>query len=141
MLLGNANLAENPTTLTADGGGGVPVEVLGVSAAATTWSPPTTGTFAGPVQGLGTSTGTVEGIDGWAGGTHGAGVYGLTDSGYGVMGDSNTGIGLYAATSGRIRKRARFWQDCPVTRPTSSSKFATRTVCCGSTTCSESGTV
>ncbi|HEY2597540.1 MAG TPA: hypothetical protein VGJ79_03575 [Candidatus Dormibacteraeota bacterium] len=103
MILGNANLAENPTTLTADGVT-PPVQVLGVSAAGTTWNPPSTGTFAGPVQGLGVSTGIVEGVDGWAGGPQGAGVYGLSDSGYGVVGESNIGIALYAAISGRIRQ-------------------------------------
>src|SRR5260221_8797040 len=37
MLLGCANLAENATNLTADGGS-PPVQVLGASAAGTTWS-------------------------------------------------------------------------------------------------------
>lgn len=104
LTLGSAiNLAESPTILTADGAT-PPVQVLAVRAAGTTWNPPTTGTFTGPIQGLGTSTGTVDGVDGWAGGASGAGVYGLTDSGYGVIGESNTGIGLYARLSGRIRQ-------------------------------------
>src|ERR1700681_954432 len=81
MLLGCGNSADAPTTLITTGAN---PEVLGVSAAGTTWNPPTTGTFSGPLQGLGTSTGNVEGVDGWAGGASGAGVYGLTDAGYGV---------------------------------------------------------
>jgi hypothetical protein len=110
MNLGNPNLAESPTTLTADGGS-PPVQVLGVSAAGTTWSEGVTGTFSGPLQGLGPDGGTtpltavdVDGVDGWASGTKAAGVYGLTDTGYGVIGESNQGIGLYARTSGRIRQ-------------------------------------
>jgi len=105
MILGNPNSADASTTLIATGGS-PPVEVFGVSAAGTTWNPPTTGTFGGPLQGLGTSTGVVDGVDGWAGGTSGAGVYGLTDAGYGVIGESSTGIGLYARSSGRIRQEA-----------------------------------
>ena len=105
MMLGQANLAENPTTLAGDGGT-PPVQVLGVSAAGATFSQGTFGTFSGPIQGLGPSDSlaAVDGVDGWAGGDKGAGVYGLSDSGYGVIGDSNTGIALYAATSGRIRQ-------------------------------------
>lgn len=103
MVAGQANLAENATTLTADGGT-PPVQVLGVAAAGTTWIEGTTGTFTGPLQGLGTSDVNVDGVDGWAGGRTGAGVYGLTDTGYGVIGESNQGIGLYARTSGRIRQ-------------------------------------
>jgi hypothetical protein len=103
VVLGQANLAESSTTLTSDNLT-PPVQILGVSAPGTTWNPPTTGTFGGPLQGLGTSTGIVDGVDGWAGGSSGAGVYGLTDTGYGVIGESNMGIGLYARTSGRIRQ-------------------------------------
>ena len=103
MILGNANSADASTTLIATGGT-PPVQVMGVSAAGTTWVEGTTGTFAGPLQGLGTSTGVVDGVDGWAGGNSGAGVYGVSDSGYGVIGESSTGIGLYARTSGRIRQ-------------------------------------
>jgi len=103
MILGNPNSADASTTLIATGGT-PPVQVMGVSAAGTTWVEGTTGTFAGPLQGLGTSTGVVDGVDGWAGGTSGAGVYGVSDSGYGVIGESSTGIGLYARTSGRVRQ-------------------------------------
>jgi hypothetical protein len=99
MILGSANLAENATTLTADGGT-PPTQVLAVAAAGQTFA----GTFTGPLQGLGTSTGIVDGVDGWAGGSSGAGVHGVTDSGYGVIGESDQGIGLYAQTSGRIRQ-------------------------------------
>jgi hypothetical protein len=110
MTLGQANLAESATTLKADGGA-PPVQVFGVSAAVTTWVQGTTGTFSGPLQGLGPVGGTdpltavdVDGVDGWASGIKAAGVYGLTDAGYGVIGESNQGIGLYARTSGRIRQ-------------------------------------
>jgi hypothetical protein len=102
LTLGQANQAESATTLTSDSLT-PPVQILGVSAPGTTWNPPTTGTFSGPLQGLGTSTGIVDGVDGWAGGTQGAGVHGLSDTGYGVIGESQ-GIGLYAQTSGRIRQ-------------------------------------
>jgi hypothetical protein len=101
LVLGSANLAENATTLQADGGI-PPVQVLGVEAAGTT-GPGVSGTFAGPLQGLGAS-GFVEGVDGWAAGLTAYAVYGLTDAGTGVVGESNTGIGLYAARSGRIRQ-------------------------------------
>ena len=101
VLLGCGNSADAPTTLITTG---VNPEVFGVSAAGTTWVQATTGTFAGPLQGLGTSTGVVEGVDGWAGGASGAGVYGLTDSGFGVIGESNTGVAIYARTSGRIQQ-------------------------------------
>jgi hypothetical protein len=98
MILGCANVAENPTTLTADGGS-PPDQVLAVAAAGQTFA----GTFNGPLQGLGTSNAQADGVDGWAGGSSGAGVHGLSDAGYGVIGESN-GIGLYAQTSGRIRQ-------------------------------------
>jgi hypothetical protein len=100
VLLGCANAADAPTTIT--GSGTTPPVFSGI-AAATTWNPPTTGTFAGPIQGHGTS-GAVEGVDGWASGATAWGVYGLTDAGTGVVGESSTGIGLYARGSGRIRQ-------------------------------------
>ena len=99
MVLGQANVAENPTTLAADGTT-PPVQVLGVSAFGAT-SP--TQTFSGPLQGLGTA-GAVEGVDGWASGPMGWGVYGLSDAGTGVVGESSTGISLYGRGSGRIRE-------------------------------------
>jgi hypothetical protein len=107
MMLGQANLAENPTTLQADGGT-PPTQVLAVEASATTFA----GTFNGPLQalgpdgGLGLTAADVEGVDGWASGARAAGVYGLTDSGYGVIGESDTGIALYARRSGRLRQEA-----------------------------------
>ncbi|HVC78571.1 MAG TPA: hypothetical protein VND96_18855 [Candidatus Micrarchaeaceae archaeon] len=101
VILGNANSADAATTLITTG---ADPQVLGVSAASTTWVEGTTGAFAGPLQGLGTSGPYVEGVDGWAGGSTGAGVYGLTDTGYGVIGESNQGIALYARSSGRIRQ-------------------------------------
>jgi hypothetical protein len=104
FTLGQANLAESPTTLTGDGASGAPTPVLEAAANGTTWVPGTTGTFAGPLQGVGTSTGAIEGVDGWAGGAQAFGVYGLTDSGTGVVGEANTGIGLHARGSGRIRQ-------------------------------------
>ncbi len=101
MLLGEANVAENPTTLQGDGGT-PPTEVLGVEAAGFNSALLTAaGTFAGPLQGLGT-TGAVEGVDGFASGNTAFGVYGLTDSGTGVVGESSTGISLYARGSGRL---------------------------------------
>lgn len=106
FTLGQANLAESPTTIQGDSVT-PPVQVLGVEAAATTWNPLTTGTFAGPLQGLGT-IGAVEGVDGWASGATGYGVYGLTDAGTGVTGESSTGIGLYARSSGRLRQDGPF---------------------------------
>jgi hypothetical protein len=101
MLLGCANSADAATKLVTTG---ADPQVLGVSAAGTTWVEGTTGTFSGPLQGMGTSTGLADGVDGWAGGLSGAGVHGVSDQGYGVIGESDTGIGLYAQTSGRIRQ-------------------------------------
>ena len=106
MILGCGNSADATTSLIATGGT-PPVQVLGVSAAGTTWVQGTTGSFGGPLQGLGTSTGVVDGVDGWAGGASGAGVYGVSDAGYGVIGESSTGIGVYARSSGRIRQEAQ----------------------------------
>jgi hypothetical protein len=109
MVLGNPNLAENPTTLTLDGG--TSVQVLGVKAAGT---PTIGGTFVGPLQGLGADGGEIpltavdaDGVDGWAKGVRAAGVYGLTNSGYGVIGESSSGIGLYARSTGRIQQDAQ----------------------------------
>lgn len=100
LLLGCANLAENPTTLTADAAPAVPV-LSAVTQGST--GPGAAGTFTAAIQGLGGS-GSVEGVDGWAASATGYGVYGLTDAGTGVVGESNTGIGLYARRSGRIRQ-------------------------------------
>jgi hypothetical protein len=107
FTLGQANLAENPTTIAADGGT-PPVQVLAAKDA--TFIPAdlaAAGGFLGTLQGLGAHTGVVEGVDGWAQGAQAFGVYGLTDSGTGVVGESNTGIGLYARGSGRIRQEPR----------------------------------
>jgi hypothetical protein len=104
-LLGTANVAENPTTIAADGGT-PPVQVL--AAIDSTFSQTkltAAGGFAGTLQGLGSANAgnlPVEGVDGWAQGAKAFGVYGLTDSGTGVTGESSTGIGLYARASGRI---------------------------------------
>jgi hypothetical protein len=114
VLLGNANSADAATTLITTG---ADPQVLGVSSASTTWVEGTTGTFAGPLQGLGTSTGIVDGVDGWAGGSSGAGVYGLSDTGYGVIGESNQGIGVYARTSGRIRQDGLLASGIPTHSP------------------------
>jgi hypothetical protein len=109
MMLGQANVAENPTTLRADGPT-PPTQVLGVEATATTFA----GTFNGPLQALGPDGGVgitaadVEGVDGWASGARAAGVYGLTDTGYGVIGESSSGIAVYAHGSGRIRQDGPF---------------------------------
>jgi hypothetical protein len=123
LVLGNPNLAENPTTLVADGGT-PPVQVLGVEAAGTTWNPPIDGTFVGPLQGLGADGGEdkvtavdVDGVNGWARGVRAAGVYGLTNSGYGVIGESNSGVGLYARTSGRIQQEALLLPGAPTYQP------------------------
>jgi hypothetical protein len=104
FILGQANLAENPTTIAADGGT-PPVQVLAAKDATFILADlAAAGGFLGTLQGLGAHTGIVEGVDGWAQGTQAFGVYGLTDSGAGVVGESNTGIGLYARRSGRIRQ-------------------------------------
>jgi hypothetical protein len=107
-LLGAANLAENSTTIAADGGT-PPVQVL--AALDSTFTPAdltTAGGFTGTLRGLGPGANVlnppVEGVDGWAQGTRAYGVYGLTDTGTGVVGESATGIGLYARRSGRIRQ-------------------------------------
>ena len=106
-LLGTANLAENPTTIAADGGT-PPVQVLAAQDSSFSSGALTTaGGFLGTLQGLGSGAGgnpIVEGVDGWAQGTKAFGVYGLTDSGTGVVGESATGIGLYARRTGRIRQ-------------------------------------
>jgi hypothetical protein len=103
MMLGQANLAENPTTLAADGTT-PPVQVLGVSSSGATTP---TQTFNGPLQGIGTSGTNSEGVDGWAGGATAYAVYGLSDIGYAVVGESNQGISLYARLGGRIRQEGR----------------------------------
>jgi len=105
FVLGQANVAENPTTIQADGGGGVPIQVLAAeSSAFSSSTQATAGTFNGPLQGLGGATGNVEGVNGWAQGASAFGVWGLTDAGTGVTGESATGIGLWARRSGRIRQ-------------------------------------
>src|SRR5438874_6955894 len=79
-VLGQANLAENPTTIQGDGVT-PPVQVLAAKATGfDSVAQAAAGTFAGPLQGLGTTTGAVEGVDGWAQGPQAFGVYGLTDS-------------------------------------------------------------
>jgi hypothetical protein len=112
FVLGNANLAENPTTLAADGGT-PPDQVLAAEASsfssatlAATNTPSGTDPFFGALQGLG-GAGVFEGVDGWASGPSSFGVYGFTDSGTGVVGESATGVGLYARRSGRIRQDPR----------------------------------
>jgi hypothetical protein len=108
-LLGTPNLAENPTTIAADGAT-PPVQVLAAKDSTFSQANLTAaGGFAGTLQGLGNANvgatnPAVEGVDGWAQGTRAFGVYGLTDAGTGVTGESSTGIGLYARTSGRIRQ-------------------------------------
>lgn len=104
FVLGQANLAENPTTIQGDGLT-PPVQVLAAEAAGFSASAQAgAGTFAAPLQGLGGPTGIIEGVDGWAQGSQAFGVYGLTDAGTGVVGESSTGIGLHARGSGRIRQ-------------------------------------
>jgi hypothetical protein len=102
VVTGATVVGEHPTIIQGDAVTAVPV--FAAEAPSTTWNPPTTGTFAGPLQGHGAS-GDFEGVDGWAGGASGWGVYGLTDMGTGVVGESSTGIGLYARGSGRIRQQ------------------------------------
>jgi hypothetical protein len=107
FILGNANLAEAPTTLTGDSG--TPSPVLGVKSQ--NFNAPALATaigavpLAGAVQALGADGAPgFEGIDAWASGSLAYGVYGLTDAGVGVVGESNTGIGVYARRSGRFRQ-------------------------------------
>jgi hypothetical protein len=112
FTLGQANLAESPTTIQGDivGATGPPVQVL--AAEDSTFSSAALGTaggFTGTLQGLGNgnvgaTNPIVEGVDGWAQGSRAYGVYGLTDTGTGVVGESATGIGLYARRTGRIRQ-------------------------------------
>lgn len=110
FTLGQANLAESPTTLKGDivAGLGPPTPTLAAIDSTFVQGPLTTaGGFLGALQGLGSGAAgnpIVEGVDGWAQGTKAFGVYGLTDSGTGVTGESSTGIGLYARSSGRIRQ-------------------------------------
>jgi hypothetical protein len=120
-LLGTANLAENPTTIAADGVT-PPVQVL--AAMDSTFTPAdlaTAGGFTGTLRGLGPGANVlnppVEGVDGWAQGTRAYGVYGLTDSGTGVVGEAATGIGLYARRSGRIRQDGLTTAGTPVHAP------------------------
>ena len=109
MVLGNANLAENATTLHDDAGitGG---EVLGVTSQnfsqtdLDTALGANTEAFNGPLRALGDSTGTKEGLDAWANGPTGYAVWGLTDTGTAITGEALSGIGLYARTTGRIRQ-------------------------------------
>ncbi len=121
-LLGASNLAENATTIAADGGT-PPVQVLGVMDSTFSQANLTAaGGFLGTLQGLGNANvgatnPIVEGVDGWAQGTKAFGVYGLTDSGTGVVGESATGIGLYARRSGRIRQDGLTTAGTPVHAP------------------------
>jgi hypothetical protein len=107
LILGQANLAETPTSLQGDGLSG-PVPVLEVEDKGFSALPVGVSALSAPLQGLGPGTVatpvTSEGVDGWAGGALGFGVYGLTDAGYGVVGESTTGIGVYARRSGRLRQ-------------------------------------
>jgi hypothetical protein len=108
MILGQTNLAGNPTILNPDTATNpnpmLKVQAAGHSAANLT-SALGANSFEGPVQALGADAGTgFDGLDAFASGPSSAGVWGLTDSGYGVIGESNTGIGLYARRSGRIRQ-------------------------------------
>jgi hypothetical protein len=108
MVLGTSMVAENATRVAGDTGN--PIPIFSASAQGTNWIQGTTGSFAGPLQGLGTAsdvTTPVDGVDGWASGLMSAGVYGLTDSGYGVIGESSTGADLYARGSGRIMQNRR----------------------------------
>lgn len=102
MVLGTSMVAENATQVAGDSGN--PIPIFSASAQGTNWVQGTTGSFAGPLQGLGTASDVtpVDGVDGWASGLMSAGVYGLSDSGYGVIGESSTGADLYARGSGRI---------------------------------------
>ena len=108
FILGQANLAANPTTL--QGQTSTPVPTLAVEdqnfsqANLTTALGHFTEAFSAPLQGLGAQTGVIEGIDAWAQGAQAFAVYGFTDAGTGVTGESLTGIGLYARTTGRIRQ-------------------------------------
>jgi hypothetical protein len=112
FILGQANLAESPTTIQGDivGPTGPPVQVLAAEDSTFSQANLTAaGGFTGTLQGLGYANAgatnpPVEGVDGWAQGTRAFGVYGLTDSGTGVVGESATGIGLYARRTGRIRQ-------------------------------------
>ncbi len=120
-LLGTANLAEDTTTIAADGAT-PPAQVL--AAMDSTFTPAdltTAGGFTGTLRGLGAGANVlnppVEGVDGWAQGTRAFGVYGLTDSGTGVVGEAATGIGLYARRSGRIRQDGLTTAGTPVHAP------------------------
>jgi hypothetical protein len=107
MVLGTSMVAENGTQVAGDSGN--PIPIFSASAQGTNWVQGTTGSFAGPLQGLGAASNVtpVDGVDGWASGLMSAGVYGLTDSGYGVIGESSTGADLYARGSGRIMQNHR----------------------------------
>ena len=107
MVLGTSMVAENATRVAGDSGS--PIPIFSASAQGTNWVQGTTGSFAGPLQGLGAASDVtpVDGVDGWASGLMSVGVYGLTDSGYGVIGESSTGADLYARGSGRIMQNPR----------------------------------
>jgi len=103
MILGQANAADQATTVQGEGLT-PPTQVLAAKDAAFVPADLTTaGGFSGTLQGLG-GTGAVEGVDGWAQGASSFGVYGLTDAGFGVVGESDTGVSLYARRSGRIQQ-------------------------------------
>jgi hypothetical protein len=117
FTLGQANLAESPTTIKGDGGT-PPAQVLAAEDATFSSSALTTaGGFNGTLQGLGAASGAVEGVDGWAQGSSAIGVYGLTDSGYGVVGESSTGVSVWARRSGRIRQDGLVASGTPVYAP------------------------
>lgn len=109
MIIGQANVSQNPTTLQPNA---TAVPVLAVedqnfvaadlTAALTSVTP--NESFNAPLQGLGGPSGVIEGVDGWAKGSQAYGVYGFTDTGTGVTGESLTGIGLYSRGTGRIRQ-------------------------------------
>ena len=109
MMLGQANLAANPTTLQGQTSNPIPtlaVEDQGFNPSNLAFwqnqvAPPET--FTAPLQGLGTA-GQTEGIDAWAQGPTAYAVYGLTDAGTGVTGESFSGIGLYSRGTGRFRQ-------------------------------------
>jgi hypothetical protein len=118
FVLGQANLAESPTTLKGDivTITGPPTPVLAAIDSTFVAVAPAN-SFTGALQALGsgaTGNPVVEGVDGWAAGTKAFGVYGLTDAGTGVTGESSTGIGLYARASGRIRQDGQAGPGAPI---------------------------
>jgi len=98
MILGNANDANLPTTLTATVAT-TPQPLFYAYSQGASATPPSLGTIQARNEALGT-----DGVTGWAFGNQGFGVHGMSDAGFGVTGESASGVDLLAFGTGRVQQ-------------------------------------